>query len=108
MVRLYLFLTVIGAAVPFGSLIPWFINNGLDLVAFFNAAIENPISIFAWLDVLVTAAVLLTFIVVDGNKNKIEFRWLAIVGTLAIGVSCGFPLYLYLKEKQRANQDITK
>ncbi|MDB2356484.1 DUF2834 domain-containing protein [Pseudoalteromonas sp.] len=44
--------------------------------------------------------VLLIFIAVDGKRNKVKYRWLAILGTLSIGVSFGFPLYLYLKEKQ--------
>lgn len=75
MSKLYLFLTVLGIAIPFGAFIPW-------------------------LDVLVAALVLLIFIAVDGKRNKVKYRWLAILGTLSIGVSFGFPLYLYLKEKQ--------
>jgi len=98
--KLYLFLTVLGIAIPFGAFIPWLVNNGLDFTALFYAAVINPISIFAWLDVLVAALVLLIFIAVDGKRNKVKYRWLAILGTLSIGVSFGFPLYLYLKEKQ--------
>ena len=103
MAKLYLFLTVLGIAIPFGAFIPWLANNGLDFIALFNAAIMNPISIFAWLDVLVSALVLLTFIVVDGKRNKVKYHWLAVLGTLSVGVSFGFPLYLYLKEKQYSN-----
>ena len=96
-------LSVLGIMIPFGALIPWLLNNGLDLVALFNAAIANPISIVAWLDVLVAALVLLTFIVADSKRHKVKYHWLAIIGTLVVGVSFGFPLYLYLKEKQSLN-----
>lgn len=103
MTKLYLLLTVLGIAIPFGAFIPWLVTNGLDFIALFNAAIANPISIFAWLDVLVSVLVLLTFIVVDGKRSKVKYRWLAVLGTLSVGVSFGFPLYLYLKEKQHLN-----
>lgn len=101
MIKVYLFLTVLGIAIPFGAFIPWLVNNGLDFIALFNAAIVNPISIFAWLDVIVAALVLLIFIIVDGKQHKVKNFWFAIVGTLSVGVSFGLPLYLYLKEKQR-------
>lgn len=103
MTKLYLLLTILGIVIPFGAFIPWLVNNGLDFSALFNAAIVNPISIFAWLDVLVAALVLLTFIVVDGKRNKVKYQWLAVLGTLTVGLSFGFPLYLYLKEKQSLN-----
>ncbi len=63
-------------------------------------AVANPISIFAWLDVLVAAVALLGFIVVDGQRHQVKYRYFAVLGTLSIGVSFGLPLYLYLKEKQ--------
>ena len=75
--------------------------NKLVRLVLFNAAIVNPISIFAWLDIIVAAIVLLTFIAVDGHENNIKYCWLALVGTVTVGVSFGLPLYLYLKEKQR-------
>jgi uncharacterized membrane protein len=101
--KLYLFLTVLGIVIPFGAFIPWLLNNGLDFIALFNAAVVNPISIFAWLDVLIAALVLLIFIVVDGKKNNVTFYWLAVIGTLSVGVSFGFPLYLFLKERECAS-----
>jgi uncharacterized membrane protein len=101
LIKVYLLLTVLGIAIPFGAFIPWLATNGLDVIALFNAAIVNPISIFAWLDVIVAALVLLIFIIVDGKQNKVKNYWFAIVGTLSVGVSFGLPLYLYLKEKQR-------
>ncbi|WP_327078512.1 DUF2834 domain-containing protein [Photobacterium galatheae] len=80
--------------------LPWLLVHGPDLPLFFNQALANPISIFAWLDVMISAVTLLIFIVVDGRQHQIRYRGLAVIGTLTIGVSCGLPLYLYLRARQ--------
>ncbi|MDP2560916.1 DUF2834 domain-containing protein [Psychrobium sp. 1_MG-2023] len=100
MLRFYLVLTLLGILLPYGAFVPWLVSNGLDISLLFNDATTNSISVFAWLDVLVAAVALLGFIVVDGHKNKVSYRYFAVLGTLCVGVSFGLPLYLYLKEKQ--------
>ncbi|MCB1757528.1 MAG: DUF2834 domain-containing protein [Gammaproteobacteria bacterium] len=100
MARFYLVLTLLGIALPYAAFLPWLLDNGPDLPALLNAVTANPISIFAWLDVLVSAIALIGFILVDGQRNQVANRIWAIVGTLTVGVSCGLPLYLYLREKQ--------
>ncbi|MBJ7537451.1 DUF2834 domain-containing protein [Marinomonas transparens] len=95
----YLLLTILGVVLPYGAFLPWLFEKGVDLPAFLNAAIANPISVFAWLDVLVSAVTLLAFILVDGRRNGVKYYGLAMVGTLTVGVSCGLPLYLFLREK---------
>ncbi|WP_172564178.1 DUF2834 domain-containing protein [Vibrio navarrensis] len=97
MVRFYLVLTLLGILLPYGAFVPWLVSNGLDIGLLFREAVAGPISIFAWLDVLVAAIALLGFIVVDGQRHKVKYRYFAV---LAVGVSFGLPLYLYLKEKQ--------
>ncbi|CAM4297561.1 DUF2834 domain-containing protein [Pseudoalteromonas byunsanensis] len=101
MKHLYFVLTFLGACVPLVVLLSWLAEHGLDVVSFYYGAISHPVSLFAWLDVIVAALVLVVFIVVDGNKHQVAGRWYAIVGTLCVGVSFGFPLYLYLKERGR-------
>lgn len=96
----YLGLAIIGLIIPYAAFVPWLVQNGVDIPLFIIEAMANPISIFAWLDVIVAAVALLVFIIHDGQKNKVKWRFIAIVGTLSVGVSCGFPLYLYLREKQ--------
>ncbi|WP_028021711.1 DUF2834 domain-containing protein [Enterovibrio calviensis] len=106
MLRFYLVLTLLGILLPYGAFVPWLVANGLDLGLLFNDAVANPISIFAWLDVLVSAVVLIGFIVVDGKINQVNYRYFAVLGTLSVGVSFGLPLYLYLKEKQSLKQQL--
>ncbi|WP_105167814.1 DUF2834 domain-containing protein [Pseudoalteromonas sp. T1lg23B] len=98
---LYLVLTMMGASVPLMVLLPWLAEHGLDVMVFYQGAISHPVSLFAWLDVIVAALALVVFIVVDGNKHQVVGRWYAVVGTLCVGVSFGLPLYLYLKERSR-------
>ena len=100
MARFYLVLTLLGILLPYGAFVPWLVTNGFDLALFFSEAVANPISIFAWLDILVAAIALLSFIVVDGQRHKVKYRYFAVLGTLSVGVSFGLPLYLYFKEKQ--------
>jgi len=85
---------------PYGAFVPWLAANGLDIGLLFSEAAANPISMFAWLDVLVAALALLGFIVVDGQRHNVKYRYFAVLGTLSVGVSFGLPLYLYFKEKQ--------
>ncbi|WP_433916137.1 DUF2834 domain-containing protein, partial [Vibrio vulnificus] len=98
--KVLLVLTLLGILLPYGAFVPWLVSNGLDIGLLFREAVASPISIFAWLDVLVAAIALLGFIVVDGQRHKVKYRYFAVLGTLSVGVSFGLPLYLYLKEKQ--------
>lgn len=98
MSKLYLTLTILGTLVPYGAFIPWLINHGLDIPLLISQATANPISVFAWLDVVIAAIALIAFILFDGKKHHVKHRAWAVIGTLTVGVSCGLPLYLYLKE----------
>ncbi|KFZ38694.1 hypothetical protein HR45_04530 [Shewanella mangrovi] len=103
MQKFYLLATILGALVPYAAFVPWLTTHGADLPLFLADAIANPISIFAWLDVLFAALTLLAFIVSNAISEKITHWYWALFATLLIGVSCGLPLYLYLKERHRAS-----
>lgn len=108
MLRFYLVLTFLGILLPYGALVPWLITNGLDISLLFREAVANPISVMAWLDVLVGAIALIGFILVDGHKHKVKFRYFTVLATLTVGVSFGLPMYLYFKEKQALHQGVSK
>lgn len=99
MKKLYLLLTLLGISLPYGAFLPWLSNNGLNIPLLIEQAIANPISIFAWLDVVVSALALIAFILMEGKRAKVRHSWLAILGTLTVGVSCGLPLFLHLRER---------
>ncbi|PZT53280.1 DUF2834 domain-containing protein [Paenibacillus silvae] len=91
-------LSILGVALPYMEFIPWIGENGFNLTLLWNEASQNRISAFAWLDVLVSAVVLIGFIVYEGKRVGIKYKWIAILGTLTVGVSLGLPLFLLLRE----------
>ena len=94
----YGILCVLGIILPYWQFISWLLDNGLDLIALFDEAVQTRISAFAWLDVVVSAIVLLGFIWIEGNRLKTAKLWLPMLGTLSVGVSFGLPLFLLLRE----------
>ena len=97
----YLAAALLGSIIPYGAFLPWLIENGANIPLFVESASANPISLFAWLDVLIAAITLIVFIIVDAKTNKVAYWYLALVGTLCVGVSCGLPLYLYLRTREQ-------
>lgn len=96
--HVYMIFSVLGAALPLSQFVPWLIANGVDLPLFFDQLLVNPISRFFVLDVVISALVLITLIMVESNRLAIKKGWLAIVATLCVGVSLGLPLFLYLRQ----------
>jgi hypothetical protein len=50
------------------------------------------------MDVIVSAIVLLCFIQSEGKRLRVRLLWLPTIGTLIIGVSFGFPLFLFQRQ----------
>lgn len=98
--HLYLGLCVIGAVLPYSQLIPWLATHGLDLPLFFQELFSTRVSAFFALDVVVSAAVLVVFILAEGRRLDLSLLWLPILATFLVGVSLGFPLFLYLRQRK--------
>jgi hypothetical protein len=106
MAPLYLALAVIGAVAPYAKLIPWVMEHGLDLRLFVSELFSTRIGGFFGIDVLMSAVTLVVFIRREGARRKLRLLWLPIAATCLIGVSCGLPLFLYLRERQMASQPV--
>jgi hypothetical protein len=100
----YLSLAVVGAVLPYSQFVPWLLDHGLDLRLLISELFSTRIGGFFGLDVLVSAVALLGFIRRESALRAIPYRWLPVVATLLIGVSCGLPLFLYLRERRLSNQ----
>lgn len=100
MLWLYLSLAVVGAVVPYSQFLPWIAEHGLNIPLLFTELFSTPMGAFFGLDVLVSAVVLIVFIRREGARRKMGMLWLPIAATCLIGVSCGLPLFLYLRERQ--------
>ena len=96
----YAILCVLGIALPFWQFIPWLMDNGLDIPLLVKEAAQLRIGAFAWLDVIVSAIVLVGFIIAEGRWLNMKYVWLPVVGTCTVGVSLGLPLFLLLREMQ--------
>jgi len=98
MKKFYLTLAILGFILPLSQFFQWLLVNGLDLVLLFNSIVEDQLSMFAWLDVIISAIVLIAFILYEGKKLDMKKLYIPIVATLSVGVSFGLPLFLWLRE----------
>jgi len=98
MKMLYLLACIAGTALPYSQLIPWIAAHGLDVPALIAEAGSTRIGAFGWLDVLVSAIVLIGFVMAEGRRQGMRHLWAPVVGTLTVGVSLGLPLFLLLRE----------
>ncbi len=98
----YLWLCVPGAVLPYWQFAPWVLKNGLNLRLFFEQLFANRISAFFGMDVLVSALVLWVFVRAEGSRLGVRRIWLPLLALLTVGVSLGFPLFLYLRERSLA------
>ena len=97
----YLFLSVLGAVIPYAKFVPWVREHGLNLPLLLTELFSTRIGGFFGLDVILSAVTLLVFIRSEGGHGKMRLSWLPVAATCVVGVSCGFPLFLYLRERQR-------
>jgi hypothetical protein len=98
----YLTLAVLGAVLPYSQFIPWLMQHGPNVLLLFSEIFSTHAGAFFALDVLIAAVVLIGFIRFEGAKRNMHTLWLPIAATCLIGVSCGLPLFLYLRERQSA------
>jgi hypothetical protein len=75
-------------------------THGLDLRLFFSELFSTRIGGFFGMDVIVSAAVLFLFIGVEGRRLGVQHLWLPVVATCGVGVSLGFPLFLYMRQSK--------
>ncbi len=99
MKHFYLILTVVGTLIPYAAFFPFLIENGLDLTLLWQEMFASAVSSFFALDVIVSALIL-AFLVWYERERLGRLWYLPIVGTFLVGVSCGLPLYLYLREEE--------
>ena len=94
----YLILCVLGIVSPYSQFVPWLLEHGLNVRLFVRELFANRISAFFAMDVIVSAIVLIWFIQTEGKRLQVRLLWFPTIGTLVIGVSFGFPLFLFLRQ----------
>jgi hypothetical protein len=97
----YLALCVAGTVLPYSQLIPFVREHGLDLHVFVQQLFSTRISAFFGWDVIVSSIVLWVLVLAEGRREGIRNLWAPIAANLAVGVSLGLPLFLYMRERAR-------
>jgi hypothetical protein len=97
--KIYLLLCALGVALPYSQLIVWIRENGLNTGFFFRLLFANGVTGACVLEVLVSSAVLVVFVLVEGKRLGMRLLWLPILGLLALGVPFALPMFLYLRER---------
>ena len=95
----YLGLAVWGAIHPMYYFISWFRDNGVSLSKMVDAWHVNAATSGLVWDLTIAAIALTVFIV---SEVAVRRNWIALIAipvTFGIGVSCGLPLYLYLRSR---------
>jgi len=95
----YLALALAGLILPYWQFLPWLAAHGPDLPLLVRELSATRVSAFFALDVLVAAVALFVFIAREGTRLGMRALWLPVAATCLVGVSCGLPLFLYLRER---------
>ena len=96
---LYLVLAIWGAIHPMYWFITWFMENSWSLMAMVDAWHANAATSGLVWDLTIAAVALTVFILAEVWTRRNWLGLLAIPATFGIGVSCGLPLYLFLRSR---------
>lgn len=94
----YAILCLIGILFPYYFFIPWLLEHGINIELFISDITQSQIGAFAWSDVIVSAIVLVGFIIIEGKRQNMRRLWIPLLGTFTVGVSLGLPLFLLMRE----------
>ncbi|MDR2367662.1 MAG: DUF2834 domain-containing protein [Deltaproteobacteria bacterium] len=93
----YLCLAFVGAIGPYSFLGQFLMAHGLNFQELSTQLWASPVSSFFGVNMIVASLVTLLFVFSEGRKLRMKGLWLPLLATVAVGVSCGLPLFLYLR-----------
>ncbi|GHE03589.1 hypothetical protein U879_01075 [Defluviimonas sp. 20V17] len=95
----YLALAIWGAVQPMRHLLAWFGAHGPNLPGLFAAWQANAATTGLMWDLAIAAVALTVWVLAETLVRQNWIALLAIPATLLIGLSCGLPLYLFLRSR---------
>lgn len=95
---LWLALAVWGAVHPMSYFLQWFAEHGFTLMGMVEAWHANAASSGLVWDLTIAAITLTIWVLMETTRQSNRVGLLAIPATFCIGVSCGLPLYLFLRK----------
>jgi len=93
----WLGLAIWGAVHPMSWFIAWFREHGFDLMGMVDAWHANAATSGLVWDLTIAAVALTVWIAWECATRRAWLGLIAIPATFCIGVSCGLPLYLFLR-----------
>lgn len=97
-INIYLVLLALGILLPLYFFVPFIIQYGLDVNIFFQQLFSSNIGGFFGMDVFVSGAVTIYFILAESRRLDIRYGPWCLLG-LVIGVSVALPLFLYIRQR---------
>ncbi len=96
----YLVMSIIGAVVPMIFVLGW--AQGNALTGLLSAWAASGASAGLMWDLILSASVFAVFALSECIARRDYFPLVALPATVMIGLSCGLPLYLFLRTRARA------
>jgi len=96
----YLAMSIIGAAVPMFFVLGW-MQSGPPSGLFAAWAANGASTGLMW-DLIISSSVFAIFALTECMARRDYFPLVALPATVMIGLSCGLPLYLFLRTRARA------
>ena len=88
-----------GAIHPMYYFVQWFQAEGWSIMGMVDAWHANAASSGLVWDLTIAAVTLTIWVIVEALRSKNYLSLIAIPATFLIGVSCGLPLYLALRDR---------
>ena len=104
----WLLLAIWGAIHPMYYFVQWFQSEGWNIMAMVDAWHVNAATSGLVWDLTIAAVTLTIWIIYEVSRSKNYLSLLAIPATYCIGVSCGLPLYLFLRDRVVYARDRSK
>jgi Terpene cyclase DEP1 len=96
---LWLALALWGAIHPMYWFVTYMMETGTGLSGLIDAWYVNASTTGLTWDLTIAAIALTAWVIAETLRSRDWWRLLAIPATFCIGVSCGLPLYLYLRDR---------
>jgi len=96
---IYLSLAIWGAVHPTIFVSQWIMANGVDIPALIAAWRATAASSALFWDLFIASTALTVFVLAEVAVRRNWIGLLAIPATFLIGLSCGLPLYLFLRTR---------
>jgi hypothetical protein len=99
MKQLYLLLAIVGAIVPYVFFIRFFGSDDPSMLAFFTQAFASAPAGGLTADLSISSLVFCVWSFLEARRRGMARWWPYVVVNLTIGLSCAFPLFLYVRER---------